>query len=109
MSDPVSAERLRQAAERLREVPDSIGCRCAEPGDVWFDRSICPEPCGSMHDICNDCGYPLGGCLAADLAAMPSAYDLAVAAWLEWMTHLEVHGESTARALAVADAVLGES
>lgn len=27
-----------------------------EHEDTWFDRSICPEPCGSMHYVCSDCG-----------------------------------------------------
>lgn len=37
-------------------------CMCPEDTDHWFDRSICPDPCGSMHDICNECGHPKGGC-----------------------------------------------
>lgn len=22
----------------------------------WFDRTICPEPCGTMHYYCTECG-----------------------------------------------------
>lgn len=31
-------------------------------GDNWFDRSFCPEPCGSMHTRCVPCGAALDGC-----------------------------------------------
>lgn len=41
-------------------------CTCEADGetftDHWFDRSICPEPCGSMHDVCVECGRIKGGC-----------------------------------------------
>lgn len=30
--------------------------------DTWFDRAICPEPCGAMHTVCVDCSEILGGC-----------------------------------------------
>jgi len=30
--------------------------------DTWFDRTICPEPCGTMHTYCSDCGVHLGYC-----------------------------------------------
>lgn len=29
---------------------------CCDDPDTWFDRTICPEPCGAMHTICNNCG-----------------------------------------------------
>ena len=29
---------------------------CTHPNGTWFDRSICPEPCGFMHNRCVDCG-----------------------------------------------------
>lgn len=28
--------------------------------DTWFDRSVCAEPCGSMHDRCTGCGAIVG-------------------------------------------------
>ncbi len=34
---------------------------CTHPNE-WFDRSICPEPCGSMHYYCTDCGMRMGRC-----------------------------------------------
>jgi hypothetical protein len=34
---------------------------CTHP-DTWFDRSLCPEPCGAMHDRCTTCGEVVGGC-----------------------------------------------
>jgi hypothetical protein len=33
---------------------------CTHNGDTWFDRSFCPEPCGSMHDRCVECGCAPG-------------------------------------------------
>ena len=33
---------------------------CKHEGDTWFNRSICAEPCGYMHDVCADCGAALG-------------------------------------------------
>ena len=40
--------------------------RCPSCGgdasDNWFDRSICPEPCDSMHTRCVKCGVALDGC-----------------------------------------------
>lgn len=38
--------------------PDCV----ADAGDNWFDRSICPEPCGSMHTRCAKCGGAYGAC-----------------------------------------------
>lgn len=32
-------------------------CNCPEPKpSAWFDRTVCPEPCGAMHYICETCG-----------------------------------------------------
>lgn len=33
------------------------GCPHSE---TWFDRTICAEPCGSMHDRCTVCGEVVG-------------------------------------------------
>lgn len=37
------------------------GCG-GDAGDNWFDRSLCAEPCGSMHTRCRECGHSLDGC-----------------------------------------------
>lgn len=63
---------IRRAANQMRAengpVDQRSRCSCEDDGetftDHWFDRSICPEPCGMMHDICCECGYPKGGCQA---------------------------------------------
>lgn len=34
----------------------------------WFDRSICPEPCGFMHTRCDNCGKALDPCPWEDAA-----------------------------------------
>lgn len=30
--------------------------------ETWFDRTICPEPCGGMHTRCTACGEALDHC-----------------------------------------------
>ena len=34
---------------------------CAE-FDTWFDRTVCADPCGGMHQRCTNCGVALDGC-----------------------------------------------
>lgn len=114
----MTAHRLRTAAAKLREVPAPFRCGCEDDGetftDHWFDRSICPEPCGSMHDICVECGYPKGGCMVATAERQPSPRDLATSDWLEAEAgRVERNNASDYDwtghpALAVADAVLAE-
>lgn len=42
---------------------EAPGCDHPAPDlDTWFDRSVCPEPCGAMHTRCTACGTALGGC-----------------------------------------------
>jgi hypothetical protein len=36
--------------------------RCGKRVETWFDRSLCPEPCGSMHNRCTDCGNIVDHC-----------------------------------------------
>lgn len=37
--------------------------RCDEPAyNNWFDRTVCPEPCGGMHTRCQNCGYAVDLC-----------------------------------------------
>ncbi|MFD5107145.1 hypothetical protein [Streptomyces cinereoruber] len=42
--------------------PEPGGCAGCGSQDSWVDRSICAEPCGSMHDCCSNCGAVLGYC-----------------------------------------------
>lgn len=45
----------------IKDNPELLGC--GHPADeVWFDRSFCPEPCGSMHNRCETCGVAVDGC-----------------------------------------------
>jgi hypothetical protein len=37
-------------------------CGC-DPGDSWFDRELCPEPCGTMHTRCRAHGAVLDRCV----------------------------------------------
>lgn len=45
-------------------LPHYDGCD-AQPGDVWFDRTLCYcEPGGVMHECCSGCGLAVDGCFA---------------------------------------------
>lgn len=35
---------------------------CGQMDGYWFDRSVCAEPCSSMHDRCTNCGAVSGHC-----------------------------------------------
>lgn len=89
----MSAEVLRQAAALMREQwpvrdkGESVHCQCDPPREHWFDRSVCPEPCGSMHNICGECGRVDGYCPVAVMGEVQGGrYTAAwryVAGWLE--------------------------
>lgn len=95
------AEMLRAAASRLREPRVVSFCDCGRR-DSWFDRSVCPDPCGSMHDVCTNCGHVIGHCSWRLEAAQPKPRDLALAAWLE--QHAAVHTDPVAAAAGCFDA-----
>lgn len=86
---------LRRAAEQLRTPRIVDFCSCKRR-DSWFDRSICPDPCGSMHDVCINCGMVIGRCSWRLEAAMPTAANLALAGWL--IQHAAVHEDPIAAA-----------
>lgn len=46
---------------------------CEHKNGDWFDRSICSEPCGSMHTRCTDCGAALSGPLGGGACCFESA------------------------------------
>jgi hypothetical protein len=46
--------------------------RCQHP-DSWFDRAICPEPCGSAHNRCSRCGSAVNGCIFEEGMSEPQA------------------------------------
>jgi hypothetical protein len=122
----MSAEVLREAAALMREEhalrDDSTECRCDGETSDWFDRSICPEPCGSMHYVCNECLGIKGRCSVASrgvvngnrlAAAWLAVADLLDAAAGRAESKVARGGLSSAvwsheiRALAVARAYLG--
>jgi hypothetical protein len=35
---------------------------CDHAAGSWFDRTLCAEPCGKMHDRCSTCGAALDSC-----------------------------------------------
>lgn len=87
----MTAQTLRRAAAAIRDgkTVDSTPteCVCDPEPDHWFDRSICPEPCGSMHNICVDCGRVQGRCLVGESSRTNGNREalawLAVADWFE--------------------------
>jgi hypothetical protein len=42
---------------------DRCTCWDGEVFDTWFDRELCPDPCGAMHTRCNWCGRAVDGCV----------------------------------------------
>lgn len=70
---------------------DPVHCDCTPEPDGWFDRSVCPEPCGSMHTICGDCGRVQGYCGVAVVGRQQS--DRYGAAWLAVADSLEVYAD----------------
>lgn len=88
----MSAEILREAARLMREDnparSSALFCEC-EVSDHWFDRSICPEPCGSMHDVCIDCGRVKGYCAVAVEGRANG--DRLSATWLAMADLLDAH------------------
>lgn len=39
-----------------------LDAECKHDGAQWFDRTICADPCGSMHQRCVACGSAYGHC-----------------------------------------------
>lgn len=52
-----AADEVTRLGEEMRDEGVRRACRgCGRTGDTWFDRSVCAEPCGSMHERCVSCG-----------------------------------------------------
>jgi transposase-like protein len=61
------------SADELLEVLSKLDALRAAPIDQpcphthdYYDRSFCPEPCGSQHYRCRDCGEVLEDCPLED-------------------------------------------
>ncbi len=71
------AARILAAADRAEQLAAEQAIartKCgADAGQNWFDRELCPEPCGSMHTRCIECGYPQGGCVNLTAAEQAEA------------------------------------
>ena len=52
----------------IREERRAETIPCEHP-DEWFDRTICPEPCGMMHYYCTECGEPQDRCYWNELTS----------------------------------------
>jgi hypothetical protein len=50
---------LDKAAKLRKDVELYSLCR---HDSLSFDRSVCPDPCNSMHYYCDDCGEVLDVC-----------------------------------------------
>lgn len=61
--DFVSVEHCDRCNEAIVPIPAGPLCMtCGRTDGYWFDRSVCAEPCGSMHDRCTNCGAVSGHC-----------------------------------------------
>lgn len=59
------------SSEEEEEAPEDWRCKvCKSSAGTWCDRSVCAEPCGGMHNRCNECGTPDGPC-PNDVTAQP--------------------------------------
>lgn len=113
----MTAERLRQAAERLRDLVEADGLpKCAwVVSDRWSDDVVTTVHDDSIWIVgaSIDGGGALNRSVADFVATMSPPVALAVAAWLDGVAATEEAGEPTitawSEALAVADAVMGES
>jgi hypothetical protein len=45
-----------------RDQPAACSSCGGDAGEQFFDRSLCPPPCDSMHTRCANCGHALDGC-----------------------------------------------
>jgi hypothetical protein len=57
-----AAERFGETCGAPWEQHELRECVHDDSTETWFDRTVCPEPCGLMHDRCTECGEPVGGC-----------------------------------------------
>lgn len=66
---------LEDALRDVRQVFQPPVCpKCHGPADAtWFDRTLCPEPCGSMHTRCYGCGVAVDGCVVDPAGGVPTA------------------------------------
>ncbi|MFE0472579.1 hypothetical protein ACFW2V_13290 [Streptomyces sp. NPDC058947] len=54
---------MKARPKRLTDgAPSNAPHACIE-FDTWFDRAVCPDPCGQMHQRCTSCGAALDGCV----------------------------------------------
>lgn len=58
----VSPEHCDRCAGDQAEPKEPPCGACGQFAESWFDRSICAEPCGSMHYRCSNCGAVVGHC-----------------------------------------------
>lgn len=94
---------LRQEMEAIElKVPEEPLCHsCGQRAGTWFDRSVCAEPCGSMHDRCSNCGAVTGdACLNEAPTEPPRRPPYAVAYATEGGAQYEIAlpGDATIRA-----------
>lgn len=95
---------IEQAVRAARTSALLGTCACpidanGNPPPSWFDRSYCPEPCGSMHDVCEACCRVVGHC---PVSAAAEQERLSVLAHAEWVLveHRPCHAPGTVRTAA---------
>lgn len=72
-----AAEYVNLAAQVLRTRKPSTSCACPGEEDSWFDRSYCPEPCGSSHYVCVRCCRITGHCPVFEAGRDPLSLTIA--------------------------------
>lgn len=92
---------LRQEMEETEpEAPEDPPCpSCGQQDGTWFDRSVCPEPCGSAHNRCSNCGAVTGdACLNEVKASEGPACTCQIGTWDKFDSpeDCEAHGPAMA-------------
>jgi hypothetical protein len=60
--NPCAATLFGETCRAAWEQHELRDCVHDDSTETWFDRTVCPESCGLMHDRCTECGEPIGGC-----------------------------------------------
>lgn len=77
---------------------------CCPGADVWFDWSICPEPCDTMHYRCTECGKAVDRCDHDEPAVRATFRDAATGQYVT-AEHAATNPATTVREVVVTEAL----
>lgn len=56
---PEDRYRVMDALSVISEIVSRLSNEGCSHDETYFERIMCPEPCGSMHTYCSACGVAL--------------------------------------------------